>query len=66
MYYVGIDVAKEKHYVCILDEAKELAIKPFWIHSDILGLTNLLKRFAELSLDSDDFIVGIESTGAFS
>jgi hypothetical protein len=34
MYYVGIDVAKEKHYVCVLDENKEIACKPFWIYSD--------------------------------
>lgn len=66
MYYVGIDVAKEKHYVCILDDTKELAVKPFWIYSDILGLRDLLKRLAELSLSNDDFIIGIESTGAFS
>ncbi|CAA6809768.1 MAG: Unknown protein, partial [uncultured Sulfurovum sp.] len=25
MYYVGIDVAKEKHYVCILGEDGEIA-----------------------------------------
>jgi len=66
MFYVGIDVAKEKHYVCILDESKEFACKPFWIYSDILGLRELLNRLADLSLDSDDFIIGIESTGAFS
>ena len=24
MFYVGIDVAKEKHYVCILDDTKEI------------------------------------------
>ena len=40
--------------------------KPFWIYSDILGLRELLKRLAELSLDMNDFIIGIESTGAFS
>ena len=66
MYYVGVDIAKDKHYVCILDESKELACKPFWIYSDILGLRELLKRLADLSLDNDDFIIGIESTGAFS
>lgn len=66
MYYVGIDVAKEKHYVCILDDAGELAVKPFWIHTDILGLRELMTRFGNLSLDNDDFIVGIESTGAYS
>lgn len=66
MYYAGVDIAKEKHYVCILNEAKELACKPFWIYSDILGLRELLKRLAELSLDMNDFIIGIESTGAFS
>ena len=66
MYYVGIDVAKEKHYVSILDDTRELAVKPFWIYSDILGLRDLLAKLAELSLNNDDFIIGVESTGAFS
>jgi len=66
MYYVGVDIAKDKHYICILDKSCELACKPFWIHSDILGLRELLKRLALLSLDMNDFIIGIESTGAFS
>jgi transposase len=66
MYYVGIDVAKEKHYVCVLDENKEIACKPFWIYSDCLGLNELVKRLYELSLSSDDFILAVESTGAFS
>jgi transposase len=66
MYYVGIDVAKEKHYVCVLDKDKELAVKPFWIYSDILGLRELVVKLAELSLNNDDFIIGVESTGAFS
>jgi transposase len=66
MYYVGIDVAKEKHYVCILDNTNEFAVKPFWIYSDVLGLRELLKRLSSLSLNNDDFIIGVESTGAFS
>ncbi len=66
MFYVGIDVAKEKHYVCILDNDAEFAIKPFWIYADILGLQELEKRLASVSLNRDDFIIGIESTGAFS
>ena len=66
MFYVGIDVAKDKHYVCILDDTKELACKPFWIHSDIVGLGTLIKRLADLSLTNDEFIIGVESTGAFS
>ena len=66
MYYVGIDIAKEKHYVCILDEQQEMVCKPFWIYSDILGLRELIKRFSEISLNNDDFIIGVESTGAFS
>jgi len=66
MFYVGIDVAKEKHYVCILDDTGEFAVKSFWIYTDILGLQRLIRIFADLSLDNDDFIVGVESTGAFS
>ena len=66
MYYVGIDVAKEKHYVCILDEDIQIVSKPFWIYSDVLGLKELIKRLLDLSLNCDDFIIGVESTGAFS
>ncbi|MDD2905364.1 MAG: transposase [Sulfurimonas sp.] len=66
MYYVGIDVTKEKHYVRILGSTNEFAFKPFWIYSGLLGLRELLKRLAELFLDNDDFIIGVESTGAFS
>ena len=65
MFYVGIDVAKEKHYVCILDDTGEYAVKPFWICTDVLGLRELIKCFGDLSLDNDDFIIGLESTGAF-
>lgn len=66
MYYVGIDVAKEKHYVCILDDTNEFTVKPFWIYSDVLGLRELIKRLADISLNNDDFTIGVESTGAFS
>ena len=66
MYYVGIDVAKEKHYVCILDDRGEFAVKPFWIYTDVLGLRRLIQQFGDISLDNDDFIIGVESTGAFS
>ncbi len=66
MYYVGIDVAKEKHYICILDESKQLACKPFWIYSDVTGLKELIQIFKSISITCDDFIVGVESTGAFS
>ncbi len=66
MYYVGIDVAKEKHYVCILDDAGEIATKPFWIYTDVIGLRELIRRLADISLNNDDFLIGIESTGAYS
>mgnify|MGYP002632190349 FL=1 len=66
MYYVGIDVAKDKHYVCILDEDTQLACKAFWIYSDCVGLNELVKRLYDLSLTCDDFILAVESTGAFS
>lgn len=66
MFYVGIDIAKEKHYVCILDDTGEFAVKPFWIYADILGLRRLIEKLADLSLDNDDFIIGVESTGAYS
>jgi len=66
MYYVGIDVAKEKHYVCIVDDSGEIATKPFWIYTDVIGLRELIKQLADVSLDNDDFLIGVESTGAYS
>lgn len=66
MYYVGIDVAKEKHYVCILDDSGEIATKPFSIYTDIVGLRELIRRLADVSLNNDDFLIGVESTGAYS
>jgi len=66
MYYIGVDVAKDKHYICVLNDNGDLVLKPFWIYSDILGLTELIKRISELSLDRSDFIFAIESTGTFS
>jgi len=66
MNYVGIDVAKDKHYVCILDDSGEIATKPFWIYTDIVGLRELIRRLADVSLNNDDFLIGVESTGAYS
>lgn len=66
MYYIGIDIAKCKHYICILDEEKQLVFKPFWINSDILGLKKLIKILTDISSNKNDFIIGIESTGAYS
>ncbi len=66
MYYVGIDIASKKHYVCILDTNKELVIKPFSIAFDIQGLMLLSKKLKSISLDKSNFLIGIESTGIYS
>ena len=66
MYYVGIDVAKEKHYVSVIDEQGDFVIKPFWIYSDGVGLNELVKKLNDISLTYDDFILALESTGAYS
>ena len=66
MYYVGIDVAKEKHYVSIIDELGNFVTKPFWIYSDGVGLNELVKKLNEISWTYDDFILALESTGAYS
>ncbi|MCD6191476.1 MAG: hypothetical protein J7K14_08090 [Sulfurimonas sp.] len=50
----------------ILDDTREIACKPFWIYSDILGLRDLLAKMAELSLNNDDFIIGVVPQGQAS
>ena len=66
MYYVGINVAKEKHFVCILDDLGEIVTKAFWIYTNIISLREFIKRLTDVSLDNDNFSIGVESIGAHS
>ena len=67
MIYVGIDVAKNKHDCCILDE-KGAVLTSFTFTNDRQGFDKLIAEIACYSCNKDlsDAKVGLESTGHYS
>ena len=63
MFYVGLDVASEKHDCCILNEKKKI-FRSFSISNSADGFDSLLAALAELS--SDEIKIGLEATGIYS
>ena len=65
MFYVGIDVAKDKHDCCILSSDGEIIYPPFTISNNTFGFENLLEKFRSLTDDYSKIKVGLESTGHY-
>lgn len=63
MFYVGLDVASEKHDCCILNEKKRI-LQSFSISNSSVGFDSLLVALAEFS--SDEVKIGLEATGIYS
>lgn len=63
MFYVGLDVASEKHDCCILDQNKKVK-KIFSINNSSSGFHALLAELNELS--DCDIKIGLEATGIYS
>ena len=66
MYYVGIDIAKSFHVVSVIDDNETKVInKPFKINNDSKGFDKLLTILDSVTLDKDDFLIGLEATGIY-
>ena len=66
MYYVGIDIAKSFHVVSVIDDNEIKVIsKPFKINNDSKGFDKLLTILDSVTLDKDDFLIGLEATGIY-
>ncbi len=63
MFYVGLDVASEKHDCCILDKDKKVE-KIFSIANSSSGFHALLAELKGLS--DQDIKIGLEATGIYS
>lgn len=63
MFYVGLDVASEKHDCCILDKDKKVE-KIFSIDNSSSGFHALLAELKELP--DQDIKIGLEATGIYS
>ena len=62
MYYCGIDVAKRKHAVALLDEKGQLVQRPFTIENTRAGFDQLLQALKALS---GPVLIGLEATGHY-
>lgn len=62
MFYVGIDVAKDKHDCCILDSDGEILFSPFTIPNTLYGLDELFEKTGSLTDDVSEIKVGLEAT----
>jgi len=66
MYYVGIDIAKSFHVVSIINDNETKVInKPFKINNDLKGFEKLLTILDSVTLNKDDFLIGLEATGIY-
>lgn len=66
MFYVGIDVAKDKHDCCIINSNGELLFNVFTIPNNMDGFVLLYQKIKSLSEDLCKIKVGLESTGHYS
>ena len=66
MIYVGIDVAKDKHDCCILDDEGRKIYPIFTISNDKVGFDELFSRIEEVITDKAEIKVGLEATGHYS
>ena len=66
MIYVGIDVAKDKHDCCILDDEGRKMYPIFTISNDKVGFDELFSRIEKVTSDKTEIKVGLEATGHYS
>ena len=65
MFYVGIDVAKDKHDCCILGSDGEVLFSPFTIKNNLSGFDELYEKILSLTKDLTEIKVGLEATGHY-
>ena len=63
MIYVGIDIAKQKHFAAAMTADGEVLIQPFGFTNDSVGFSLLISKLE--SLNSDDLLIGLESTSHY-
>ena len=63
MIYVGIDIAKLNHFASAISSDGEIMLQPFKFTNDYDGFHLLAQKL--YSLNSDDIIIGLESTAHY-
>ncbi len=65
--FVGIDVSKYKHDIAIINDQKQLVVKPLVINDDRAGYHDLIQTLDELlhRYDTPRCYIGLEATGDY-
>jgi transposase len=61
MRYVGIDIAAETHVVAVLDDERQVVLKPKTFTEDAVGYEKLIELLGEPA----DALVAMEATGHY-
>ena len=62
MVYVGIDIAKHKHFASVVSSDGEVIVKPFPFENSRKGFMKLIQEIENFH----DCLIGLESTGHFA
>jgi transposase len=63
MIYVGIDIAKQKHFASVMTADGEVLIQPFSFTNDHVGFQLILSKLS--AFDKECLIIGLESTSHY-
>jgi transposase len=63
MFYCGIDIAKNKHYACIVDSNGKEFVSAFEFNNSREGFNLFLSKLKDIDLSNTLF--GMESTGHY-
>jgi transposase len=60
-YHVGVDVGKDQHHVSVRDLSRDAYCNSFSVTNDRNGFMEFISSLEKLSIDKDDFLIGIEA-----
>ena len=63
MFYVGIDIAKEKHFAAAMTADGEVLFQPFGFSNNHEGFQQLLSKL--MQFEKSDTLIGLESTAHY-
>lgn len=66
MFFIGIDVAKNKHDCFITNSNNEVLCKPFTIRNNLDGFNELFHKISSFTDDLSNVKVGLEATGHYN
>ena len=63
MIYVGVDIAKQKHFASVMSSDGEILVSPFSFTNDHTGFQLILSKLT--AFEKDSLIIGMESTAHY-